>query len=96
MQPTRHALGALLLEQGHIAEAEDVYRADLELDNTLLRGLPHRNNLPRLHRYVECLTLQGKHASAAAPQAQLNLAQPHADVPINASCYYHLEKSCCD
>ena len=26
MQPTRHALGALLLEQGHVEEAESVYR----------------------------------------------------------------------
>jgi tetratricopeptide (TPR) repeat protein len=32
MQPTRHALGALLLEQGHVEEAEAVYRADLGLD----------------------------------------------------------------
>ncbi len=29
MQPTRHALGALLLEQGQVEEAEAVYRADL-------------------------------------------------------------------
>ena len=29
MQPTRHALGALLLEQGQLEEAEAVYRADL-------------------------------------------------------------------
>jgi tetratricopeptide (TPR) repeat protein len=35
MQPTRHALGALLLEQGHLEEAEAVYRADLGLDHTL-------------------------------------------------------------
>ncbi|MEZ4569515.1 MAG: tetratricopeptide repeat protein [Thermomicrobiales bacterium] len=28
MQPTRHAYGALLLEQGHVEEAEAVYRAD--------------------------------------------------------------------
>jgi tetratricopeptide (TPR) repeat protein len=66
MQPTRHALGALLLEQGHVEEAEQVYRADLGLDDTLSRGLQHRNNLWSLHGYVECLTLQGKHAEAAA------------------------------
>jgi hypothetical protein len=29
MQPVRHALGALLLEQGRIEEAEAVYRQDL-------------------------------------------------------------------
>ena len=32
MQPTRHALGALLLEQNRLDEAESVYRADLGLD----------------------------------------------------------------
>ena len=31
MQPPRHALGALLLEQGRVEEAEAVYRADLGL-----------------------------------------------------------------
>jgi tetratricopeptide (TPR) repeat protein len=30
MQPVRHALGALLLEQGHAEEAEQVYLADLK------------------------------------------------------------------
>ena len=35
MQPTRHAYGALLLEQGHVEEAEAVYRADLGFDDTL-------------------------------------------------------------
>ncbi|CAB9517621.1 domain protein [Seminavis robusta] len=29
MQPTRHALGGLLLEQGHVGEAEEVFRKDL-------------------------------------------------------------------
>jgi tetratricopeptide (TPR) repeat protein len=31
MQPIRHALGGLLLEQGQITEAEDVFRKDLLL-----------------------------------------------------------------
>lgn len=30
MQPTRHALGGLLLEQGHVGEAEEVFRTDLD------------------------------------------------------------------
>ena len=30
MQPVRHALGGLLLEQGHLDEAEEVYRCDLK------------------------------------------------------------------
>ena len=40
MQPTRHALGALLLEQGRVEEAEAVYRADLGLDDTLPPAVP--------------------------------------------------------
>ena len=96
MQPTRHALGALLLEQGHVEEAEQVYRADLGLDNTLSRGLQHPLNLWSLHGYVEWLIRQNKHAEAAAAQARLNLAMAHADVPIHASCYCRGETSCCD
>ena len=41
MQPARHALGALLLEQGRVQEAEAVYRADLGLDDTLPRPCRH-------------------------------------------------------
>ncbi|MEM9636659.1 MAG: hypothetical protein AAGA94_03375, partial [Pseudomonadota bacterium] len=37
MQPTRHALGALLMELRRFDEAEAVYRADLGLDETLAR-----------------------------------------------------------
>ena len=45
MQPTRHAYGALLLEQGHVEEAEAVYRADLGLDDTLPRPSQHPDNV---------------------------------------------------
>ena len=31
MQPFHHILGALLLEQGHFDQAEEVYRADIDL-----------------------------------------------------------------
>jgi hypothetical protein len=37
MQPIRHALGALLVEQGRAAEAEAVYREDLGLGGALPR-----------------------------------------------------------
>ena len=96
MQPTRHALGALLLEQGRVAEAEQLYRADLGLDNTLSRALQHPENVWSLHGYVECLNRQHKYSEAATAQARLNLAMARADVPINASCYCRLEKTCCD
>ena len=55
MHPPRHALGALLLEQGHYEEAEAVYRADLGLNNTVPRCAQHRNNVWALHGIVECL-----------------------------------------
>ena len=64
MQPTRHALGALLLEQGHVEQAEAVYRADLGLDSTLSRPCQHPDNVWSLHGFHECLTRLGKQAEA--------------------------------
>ena len=64
MQPTRHALGALLLEQGRVEEAEAVYRADLGLDGTLSRACQHPENVWSLHGFHECLMRLGKHAEA--------------------------------
>ncbi|WP_256667442.1 M48 family metallopeptidase [Pseudomonas sp. ANT_J28] len=55
MQPVRHALGALLLEQGRVEEALQAYRADLGLDNTLSRASWHLDNVWSLHGYAECL-----------------------------------------
>ena len=59
MHPPRHALGALLLEQNRYAEAEQVYRADLGLDETVPRCQQHPNNVWALHGYVECLKHRG-------------------------------------
>lgn len=87
MQPTRHAYGALLLEQGHVEEAEAVYRADLGLDGSLARAYQHPENIWSLHGYHECLTRLGKHAEARMIQQRLDLAMARSDVPIQASCY---------
>ena len=86
MQPTRHAYGALLLEQGRVEEAEAVYLADLGLDDTLARANQHRNNVWSLHGYHECLTRLGKHEQARLVRQLLDVATVHADVPIRASC----------
>jgi len=94
MMPTRHALGALLLEQGHIDEATAVYRADLGLDDTVYRPLQHPDNVWALYGYVECLKKLGKIAEANAMQNRLNLALARADIEINASCFC-AKKSCC-
>ncbi|MBB6417524.1 hypothetical protein [Streptomyces sp. AK010] len=91
MQPTRHAYGALLLEQGRVAEAEAVYRADLGLDDTLPRPLQHPNNVWALHGFHECLLRTGKTGEAALVAHQLKLATALADVPIHASCYCRLD-----
>lgn len=91
MQPTRHAYGALLLEQGRVAEAEAVYRADLGLDGTLPRALQHPGNVWSLHGFHECLLRTGKTGEAALVAQQLKMATALADVPIEASCFCRLE-----
>ena len=92
MQPTRHAYGALLLEQGRVAEAEAVYRADLGLDDTLPRPCRHPNNVWSLHGLHECLVRLGRTGEAQMVAQQLRLATALADVPVEASCYCRLEK----
>lgn len=95
MQPVRHALGALLLEQGRVEEALHAYRADLGLDNTLSRASWHLDNVWSLHGYVECLKRLGRDGEAAAAQVRLNLAMARADVDISASCFCRNGKHCC-
>ncbi|NUS79817.1 MAG: hypothetical protein HOV70_26935 [Streptomyces sp.] len=91
MQPTRHAYGALLLEQGRIAEAEAVYRADLGLDDSLPRAVQHPGNVWALHGFHECLVRLGKAGEARIVAQQLKIAVALADVPIEASCFCRLD-----
>lgn len=87
MQPARHALGALLLEQGHVEEAEAVYRSDLGLDGKLSRACQHPDNLWSLHGLYECLTRRGEKVESALIKQRLDLALARAEVPIKASCF---------
>jgi len=87
MQPPRHALGALLLEQGHVEEAAAVYRADLGLDDTLVRPSQHPENVWSLHGYAECCALLGETEEHARTLSGLAEATNVADVPITASCF---------
>ena len=87
MQPARHALGALLLEQGHYGDAEAVYRADLGLDETLSRACQHPGNVWSLHGLHECLRHRGEEVEAAQVKLQLDKALARAEVAIRASCY---------
>jgi tetratricopeptide (TPR) repeat protein len=91
MQPSRHALGALLLEQNRIDEAEAVYCADLGLDQTLSRASQHPDNVWSLHGLHECLVRLGKSGEAAMIKLRLDLANARADVPIQASCFCRLQ-----
>ncbi len=87
MQPARHALGALLLEQDRVAEAADVYRADLGLDHTLSRACQHPDNVWSLHGYHECLTRLGRQDEALIIKQRLDLANARTDTPVTASCF---------
>lgn len=78
MQPARHALGALLLEQGRVAEAEAVYRADLKR---------HPHNVWSLHGLAESFERAGHSSIAAAVRDQLTQAAARADVTVSRSCY---------
>jgi len=87
MQPTRHALGALLMDAGQYAEAEAVYRADLGLDRTLPRPCQHPRNVWSLHGLDECLHRRGETVERSHIRLQLDQAAARAEVPIRASCY---------
>jgi tetratricopeptide (TPR) repeat protein len=78
MQPVRHALGALLLEQGRVAEAEAVYREDLAR---------HPNNGWSLHGLAECLRKKGDAAAASEAERAFAAAWRGADVELAGSCF---------
>ena len=87
MQPPRHALGALLLEQGRVAEAEDVYRSDLGLDGKISRPCQHLENVWSLHGLHECLTRRRETVEAGLIKQRLDLALARADVLVRSSCF---------
>ena len=87
MQPTRHALGALLIEQGQVEEAEAIYRADLGFDDTLARACQHPNNVWSLHGMHECLNRLGRENEAVIIKPKLDIALALADIEIKYSCY---------
>ncbi|MDG1170006.1 MAG: hypothetical protein P8N14_12485 [Sulfitobacter sp.] len=86
MQPTRHALGALLFEQGQIAEAEQVFRQDLGLAPGLPRACQHPDNVWALRGLFDCLNAQAKATEAAHIKLRLDLAEARSDRPVKAAC----------
>ncbi len=85
-QPSRHALGALLMEAGEYGEAESVFRADLGLDGKLPRPSQHPRNVWALHGLNECLERRGETVELPHVKLLLDQAVARADIPIRASC----------
>lgn len=76
--PTRHLLGAALLADGKPAEAEAVYRADLERNpenGWALQGL------------AAALSAGHRDTDAAGVKARFAAAWGHADIPLPASAF---------
>jgi len=90
MHPPRHALGALLLEQGDIAEATEIYEIDLGINDILPRCLQHPNNVWSLAGLAECYSrskLRSKHAlTVESINNKLTAALSYADITIRSSC----------
>ena len=86
MHPPRHALAALLAEQGHYSEAEEVCRDDLGLSGRIQRCAQHPDNVWALHGLAECLQQRGAVEELAVVQRKLASAMALADVPIKSSC----------
>lgn len=78
--PVRHALGALLLEQGERERAAVVYHADLKR---------HPRNLWALTGLRDC------EGTAFQEGEALMVAEAMTDVPVHASCACATRKWCC-
>ncbi len=87
MQPVRHALGALLLEQGRADEAEAVYREDLGLGGSLPRAQIHPDNIWALRGLLDCLERRGETRESALIRQRAHVAAARADRPVSVSCF---------
>ena len=85
MMPARHVLGALLVEQGEVVEAEAIYRQDLK---------QYKDNLWSLLGLSQALKKQGKMEEAEFVRASSEKASVRADIKIQASCLC-ATKICC-
>ncbi|MEW6251895.1 MAG: hypothetical protein AB1716_14720 [Planctomycetota bacterium] len=77
IQPVRHTLGAVLVDAGRFAEAEQVYREDLAI---------WPENGWALHGLAQSLRAQDKHAAAAGAEERFAKVWRRADVEIATSC----------
>jgi len=90
MQPVRHILGALLLEQGEVDEAESVYRADIDL---------WKDNMWGLLGLKLCLEAKGDTSGELEKvTAQFEERSARADIIPTKTCFCaqdSKEDSCC-
>ena len=90
MQPVRHILGALLLEQGEVEEAEEVYRADIEL---------WKDNMWGLLGLKLCLEARGDTSSELEKvTSQFEERSSRADIIPAKTCFCaqdSVDDSCC-
>lgn len=77
IQPVRHTLGAVLLKAGKPAEAEAVYREDLQR---------HPHNAWSLYGLADALRAQNKIQDANVTRARFQKAWARADSKISGSC----------
>lgn len=92
MMPSRHPLGALLLEQGRAEEAAEAYEADLGMNDTCIRSNRHPNNVWALKGLYDCYQQLGKTKEAAMIKPQLDFALSRADREIYSSCFCSSKK----
>ena len=91
MQPVRHILGALLFEQGHVEEAEAVYREDIKL---------WKDNMWGLLGLKLCLEARGDAPEELAEVTALfEERSSRADMVPSVTCFCAQtddEPNCCD
>ena len=89
IQPVRHALGALSVDQSRVEQAVQASREDLGLAGDLPRACVHPDNIWSLKGLDECLRRCGAGDTAEAKMIHqhLELAAARSDLPVGASCH---------
>ncbi len=94
MHPPRHALGALLGEQGLYEEAETVFRADLGFSSDLPRCCQHPDNIWALQGLAECVEKSEATSEHLFLRQRLEFAKDRADVSIENACFCRKSSLC--
>jgi len=96
MQPVRHALGALLLEQGRAAEAEVVYREDLGLGwGTARRANPPRQPVDPARAARLSQAARRACGGRASPPARGPRRRPRRSAMLHPGCLTSMSVSWC-